>query len=74
MGSFCPNYVQFQLKKYRRVMFYDTDPELKEKLTFCLKNYMRNLTNFNLNSKKSENLHFDEIFQSKVCNVSAEKI
>ena len=55
-------------------MFHDTDPELKEKLTFCLKNYMRNLTNFNLNSKKSENLHFDEIFQSKVCNVSAEKI
>ena len=35
------------------------DPNFKEKLTFCLKNDMRNLVNFNTNSRKSENLHFD---------------
>ena len=38
------------LKKY---------PNFEEKLTFCLKNDMRNLVNFNPNSGKSENLHFD---------------
>ena len=48
------------LKKY---------PTSEEKLTFCLKNDMRNLMNFNLSSGKSENLHFDGIFLSKVCNV-----
>ena len=25
MGSFCPNHVQFQLKKYRRVISHDTE-------------------------------------------------
>ena len=45
------------------------DPNFEEKFTFCLKNYMRNLMNFNSNGGKSENLHFDEIFLSKVCNV-----
>ena len=35
------------------------DPNFEEKLTFCLKNDMRNLVNFNQNSGKSENLHFD---------------
>ena len=44
-----------------------SDPNFEEKLTFYLKNDMRNLMNFN--SRKSENLHFDGIFLSKVCNV-----
>ena len=35
------------------------DPNFEEKLTFCLKNDMRNLVNFKLSSGKSENLHFD---------------
>ena len=35
------------------------DPNFKEKLTFGLKNDMRNLVNFNPSSGKSENLHFD---------------
>ena len=51
-----------------------SDPILEEKLTFCLKNDMRNLMNFNLSSEKSENLHFDGIFLSKVCNVWTEII
>ena len=25
MGYFCPNYMRFELKKYRGVIFYDTD-------------------------------------------------
>ena len=50
-------------------MTLKSDPKFKEKLTFCLKNDMRNLMNFNFSSEKSENLHFDGIFFSKVCNV-----
>ena len=50
-------------------MTLKSDPHFEEKLTFCLKNDMRNLMNFNSGSGKSENLHFDGIFLSKVCNV-----
>ena len=46
-----------------------SDPNFKEKLTFCVKNDMKNLMNFNSSSGKSENLHFDGIFLSKVCNI-----
>ena len=49
-------------------MTIKSDSNFEEKL-ICLKNNMRNLTNFNLSSEKSENLHFDEIFLSKECNV-----
>ena len=35
------------------------DQSFEEKLTFCLKNDMRNLVNFNASSRKSENFHFD---------------
>ena len=41
------------------LMTLKRDPNFKEKLTFCLKNYMRNLVNFNPSSRKSKNLHFD---------------
>ena len=50
-------------------MSLKNDPNFEEKLTFCLKNDMRNLMNFNSSSEKSANLHFDGIFLSKVCNV-----
>ena len=40
-----------------------------KKNSLFLKNGMRNLINFNLSSEKSENVHFDGIFLSKVCNV-----
>ena len=39
-------------------MTLKSDSNFEEKLTFCLKNDMRNLVNFNLSSGKSENLHF----------------
>ena len=35
------------------------DSNFEEKLTFYLKNDMRNLVNFSLSNGKSENLHFD---------------
>ena len=46
-----------------------SDPNFEEKFTFCLKNDMNNLVKFNLSSRKSENMHFDKIFLSKVYNV-----
>ena len=49
------------------------DPNFGKKLTFCLKNFMRNLVNFSASSGKSENLHFDGLFLSKVCNARAKK-
>ena len=55
-------------------MTLKSDPNFEAKLTFCLKNDMRNLMNFNSSSGKSENLHFYGIFLSKVCNVSAKII
>ena len=40
-------------------MTLKSDPNFKEKVTFCLKNDMKNLVNFNASNGKSENLHFD---------------
>ena len=34
------------------LMTLKSDPNFEEKFTFCLKNYMRNLMNFNSNSGK----------------------
>ena len=39
-------------------MTLNKDPKFKEKLVFCLNDDMRNLMNFNLSSKKSENLAY----------------
>ena len=45
------------------------DAIIKEKLTGGLKNDIRNLVNFDVSSRKSENLHFDELVFSKVYKV-----
>ena len=50
-------------------MILKSNPNLEEKLTFSLKNDMRNLMNFNSSSGKPEKMRFDGIFLSKVCNV-----
>ena len=52
-------------------MTLKSDPKFEEKVTFCLKNDIRNLMSFNLSSGNSENLHFDGIFLSKLCNILA---
>ena len=46
-----------------------SDAKLKGKLTRGLKNDIRNLFNFHANSRKSENLHFEGLLSSEVCNV-----
>ena len=75
MSYVCQYHIKFQLKKCRRVISHDTEEWLKlEKLTFCLKNDMRNLMDFNSSSEKSENLHFDGDFLLKVYNVWAKII
>ena len=68
---FCQKHMTFQLKKYRRIIFHDTEknPNFEEKLTFVI----RNLVNFNTSSGKSENMLFDRLLLQKVCNVSAKK-
>ena len=54
-------------------MTLTSDPNFDEKLTFCLKNDMKNLVNVNASSGKFENLLFDELILSKESNVWAKK-
>ena len=42
-------------KSYDTLMTLNSDPNFEEKLTFCLKNGMKNLVNFNATIGKSEN-------------------
>ena len=72
---FCQEHVKFQLKKYRKIISHDTEDWSKLwRKTFCLRNYMRNLVNFNASSGKSENLHFNRLLFRKVCNAWAKQI
>ena len=43
-------------------MTLKSDPNLEQKLTFCLKNNLTNFGEFNASSGKSENLPFDGVF------------
>ena len=47
-------------------MTLNSDAKFGEKLTLDSKNDMRNLVNFNVNSGKSENVHFNVLLLSKV--------
>ena len=52
-------------KKVQNELFLMTlksDPNSEVKLTFCLKNDMRNLVNFNASNRKSENLQCENIY------------
>ena len=50
------------------------DPKFKGKLTCVMKNELRNLLNFHASSRKSGNLHFDELFLSKAYKDLDEKV
>ena len=66
-GSFYPNHVQFQLKKYRRVISHDTeksDAKFKEKLTCSFKH--REFAEFPSNHLKVWKFQFNRLFLSKV--------
>ena len=56
-----PTAQSFSLKSTEEwsLMTIENNPNFKEKLTFYLKNDMRDLVNFNLSTGKSENLQFD---------------
>ena len=50
------------------------DAKFKGKLTCGLKNDARNLVNFHVSSRKSENLHFGELLFSKTNRVLDEEV
>ena len=56
------------------LMILKSDPNFEKKLTFCLKNVMRNLVNFSVSCGKSGKLHFDGLLLSKGCKFWAKKI
>ena len=68
VDSFCPKHIMFQLENFRGVcvMTLKGDAKFKGKLTYGLKNDIRNLVNFHASSRKSENLHFDGLLLSKI--------
>ena len=55
-------------------MTLKVDPKLKGKLTFRLKNDLKNLVNFHSRTRKSGNLHFDGLFLSKAYRDLDEKV
>ena len=74
MGSFTPKPIMFQMKKYIRAMTLKNDAKYEEKLILGSKNDMKNLVNFNGNSGKSENLHFDGLLLSIAYKLLAKKV
>ena len=64
------------MKKYKRVMFHDTEkcPKFEEKLTLVSKYDMRDLVNFNVTSGKSESLHLNVLLFSIAYKVLAKKV
>ena len=70
IGSFCWKYIKFQLKKYREFMSHDTEDWSK---IYCFKND-KNLVNFGLSTRNSQNFYFDWFILCKVYNVSPKKV
>ena len=50
-------------------MTLNSDAKFEEKLTCCLQNYMRNLTNFHQSTRKCQNWNSDRILLPKVENL-----
>ena len=60
--SYCATYLMFDLKKYRGVIFHDTQRWCKIWRKTCgVENGMRNMSNFSYSTWKSQNWDFDEI-------------
>ena len=55
-------------------MALKSDEKFGRKLTIGSKNDPRNLVNFNVNSGKSENFHFNVLLLSMARKVSAKKV
>ena len=73
IGSFSWKYIKFQLKSIEELYLITlkSDAKFEEKLTWCLKNNIRNLENFYPSTRKSQNWDFDGIHLSKGENVWA---
>ena len=56
------------------VMTMKNDAKLEREMTCHFKLDMRNLTNFDPSTRKSQNLHFNELFLMEVYNVQAKKV
>ena len=67
IGPFRSKYITFDLKKYRWVVFCDTEKS-DEKQTCGLENDMRSLANLHQSTRKSQSWDFDGILLSKVEN------
>ena len=73
IDSFYAKNITFNIKKYRGIIFHDTEQWFKfeETLTYGLENDMKNSANFHQSTQKSQNGDFDGILLSKVENVWA---
>ena len=69
IGSFCWNFIKFQLKKYRGFMSHDTEDWCKIR-----KKNEKNLVNFDLSSRNSQIFHFDWFLLCKVYSVWPKKV
>ena len=66
--------MSLKLKRELCVMTMKNDAKFEIELTCHFKTDMRNLTNFDPNTQKSQNLHFNGPILTKVYNVSAKKV
>ena len=76
IDSFCWMYIKFQLKKSIGnlcLMTLKSDAKFEKKLICCFKND-KNLVNFDLNTKNSQNFHLDWFLLCKVYYVWPEKL
>ena len=76
IGCFCRKYVMSEPKKVGELCLITlkNDAKFKEELTCALKNNIRSLVNFDPITEKFQNLHFNELFFTKVYNVWAKKV
>ena len=76
MGSFCPKHIMFQLENFRGIVSWHLRvlQKLKENWLVAWKINIKNLVNFHVNSRKSENLHFDRMLLSKAYKDLDEKV
>ena len=75
MGYFCPKYIRYELKKYRGVIFHDTEQWCKIwiNLDLLVSIMAWGIGWTFIRALKSENLYFDGVLLYKAYNVSARK-
>ena len=75
MDFFCQNHIKLLLKKYRRVISYDTEEWIKvyRKIDLWFQIWHEVFWEFSPNPKKVWKFHFDGLFLSKVSEVWAKK-